>query len=205
MVRVDLSQLSFSGTWIDGYIPNTEEMKRLAKLYGYLDIGEDRLPKAYGFSQAPEEWTNNDYFTSIATAIRSSFDREKFSPITQPMPCGMWLIKIDNEPSDSKIRPIYDEYKVGPNKKNYYHLVTIHNECPVHESCLQKVMQDLHFDQKSDTEYIDPQGFQRAVHKLLYRCLSIMAAPWTEIERDFDVISGGRVFGGIQDSRIGNK
>lgn len=203
MVRVDLTQLSCHGTWIDGYLPGIKEMKRLARLYRDLDVGEQGLPQMYGFSQATDGWLQEDYFGSIASALRARYHHENLSPDVRTAPCCMWLIKIDKEPSHPRIKPIYEEYKVDPRKENYYHLISIHDECPVEEDCLQQVMQDLHFESKLESDYIDQERFMGAVRKVLQQYVGIMAAPWLDVETHLDAISEGVASAVLEEDELG--
>lgn len=189
MGRVDVENESMRGTWIDGYLPDIGEMRRLARLYRGLDTDERGLPGDYGFSQATEGWSSEDFFGSIASAVRDKFEHEKLSPDVRPTPCLMWLVHIDRPPSDPKMRPIYEEFLADPRRDDYYHLITIHKECPVEEGCLQQVMQDLHFSQKTETGYGDRERFTAAVRETLDRYVGIMASTWLEVERLLEAVS----------------
>jgi len=178
MSRVDASELSFDGTWIDGYIPNLEEMRKLARLYRDLDAGRD-----YGFSEASDDWLPEDFFRGIASAIREKFHHGNHPCDIEPTPCLMWLIKTNKKPSDPKTLPLYEEYLADPRKENYYHLVTVHYECPVGEHCLQQVIEDLHFESKPESAYHDPERFAGAVQEVLDYYVKIMAAPWEQIKK----------------------
>lgn len=188
MVRVDIRQLSCHGTWIDGYIPSIEELKQLSHLYQDFDIDEQGLPRAYGFSQATD-WSQEEYFGSIASAFRGSFHRHGLSPNVQPPQCCMWLIKIEKEPSDPRIKPIYEEYKADSRKENYYHLIAICDECPVEDPCLQRIIQNLRFEAKPGTAYVNRELFMGTVRNLLSQYVRATVAPWLELERHLDTIT----------------
>jgi hypothetical protein len=185
MSRIDVSELSFEGTWIDGYIPKLKDMKKLSRLYKDLDAGGD-----YGFSQASGVWLPEDFFAQIASAIRDDFHDKSLSPDDQLVPCLMWLIQTDKEPSDPKLLPLYEEYQVDPRKEDYYHLVTIHRECPIREGCLQQVIKNLHFESKLQTAYSDPERFTTAVQEALNYYVNIMSAPWGEVLKHLRTMSG---------------
>jgi len=70
MARIDVTQLAIQVMWIDGYLPRIEKMKQLAQKCRHLDIDEHGLPREYGFSQATDVWSRDNYFGSIASAIR---------------------------------------------------------------------------------------------------------------------------------------
>lgn len=189
MVRVDAEELFFQGTWIDGYIPKRQEIERLARLYRGLDIDEQGIPRNYGFSQATDVWLAEDFFGGIASAIRDKFHHENLPPNIQPAPCLMWLIQTNKEPYEHKMLPLYEEYQADPRKENYYHLVTVRQECPAGEGCLQQVIKDLHFESKTESTYVDLKRFTDAVHELLDYYVDIVAAPWQQIKKHLRTIS----------------
>jgi hypothetical protein len=189
MARVDVTQQSIHGTWVDGYLPGLDKMKQLAQKYRHLDVDQRGLPLEYGFNQASEKWNQEDFFGSIGSALRTDFDYKNLSPDVRPAPCCMWLMKIDKQPSEEEFVPLYQEHKAEPRKKDYYHLVTIHDQCPVAESCFQQVIQKLHFEPKLDTAYADKERFIDAVHKCLSHYVDVVAAPWLEVERHLNTVS----------------
>ena len=196
VARVDVTELSIQGTWIDGYLPSVEKMRQLAQKYRHLDTDKHGLPLEYGFSQASDVWLQEDYFGAIAAAIRTKFDYENLSPDVRPTPCCMWLMQINKEPSDRTVLPLYHEYSADPRKEDYYHLITIHDECPVAEGCLQQVVRDLCFEPKPKTAYTDQIGFVGSVHEILTRHVRTLASPCLEVERQLDSISDNVVSGG---------
>jgi hypothetical protein len=184
MSRIDASELSFEGTWIDGYIPKLKEMKKLAQLYRSLDASGD-----YGFSAASDAWLAEDFFSGIASAIREKFHHETSFHAVEPIPCLMWLIKTNKKPSEPKMLPLYEEYETDVRKENYYHLITVHRQCPVEEECLQRVIKDLHFESKLETAYSDPKRFTVTAQTALDYYVNIMAAPWQQIKNHLYTLS----------------
>jgi len=189
-------ELSFHGTWIDGYIPGIEKMKRLVQRYRDLDRDLRGLPREYGFSQTTKGWTQEDYFGSIASAIRDKFDRDNLPPDIRPTPCFIWLAKVDKKLYDPKMMPLYEEYRADPRKERYYHLITVHEECLVAEDCFQQVINKLYFETKPEAAYVNRTHFMSTVYKALTRFVEITAAPWLEVERQLEdagnkVISAG--------------
>lgn len=184
MSRVDAAELSFEGTWIDGYIPDLKKMKKLAHLYRDLDAGRD-----YSFSVASDAWRADHFFAAIASAIRENFHHETPFPDVEPIPCLMWLIKTDKKPSEPKMLPLYEEYEADPRKENYHHLITVHRECPVGKRCLQRLMEDLHFESKPETAYNDWERFASAVQETLNYYVDVMAAPWQQIKNHLYTLS----------------
>lgn len=94
------------------------------------------------------------------------------------------------------MQTLFTEYSADPRKDDYYHLITIHDKCPVAEGCLQKVIKDLHFEPKLETTYIDHEHFVDVVHEVLTRYVGIMAAPWLEVERQLDAVSDSVISAG---------
>ena len=137
MARIDVADQSFRGTWLDGYLPGIEKMKDLALKYKHLDYDEHGLPIEYGFSQLPDAWKQEDYFSVISSAIRTKYDHVTLPSDVRPVPCLTWLFQIDKQPWDTKLQPIFEEYAADPRRQDYFHIVTVHEECPVKEGCLQ--------------------------------------------------------------------
>jgi len=176
MARIDVTEQSIQGTWIDGYLQNRAEMKRLAQRYRELDAPE------YGFSGASEIWTREDYFRSMAEALRFRFDHDRLPAGVRPVPCDMWLLQITKN-ADPRVKPIHAEYQADSRKEDYFHLITIHDECPIAEDCLQKVVSALKFEPKPIRTYVDPDQFQEAVREVLAEYVDLTAAPWNEVKR----------------------
>jgi hypothetical protein len=189
MVRFDTSQQSTHGTWIDGYLPSIEKMKQLAQKYHHLDIDQQGLPLEYGFGQVSEIWKEEDIFGAIASAMRAAFDYKNLPPDVRPAPCCMWLMQTNREPANEKTLPLYQEYLAEPRKADYYHLITIHDECPIAEACLQQVVRNLGFRPKPETTYVDKESFVDAVSESLTHYVGMIATPWLEVEEQLDALS----------------
>jgi len=190
MARVDVQNLGYHGTWVDGYLPDLTGMRKLARLYRNLDTGE------YGFSQAGKTWSREDFFGSIASAIRTRADRDLLPSDVQPAPCCLWLTKVGKRPTDSRVMPLYEEALADPRGTDYYHIVTIHEACPAENACLDRLIKDLRFEPKPDTAYANPDEFRAAARDMLTRYLNIVAAPWLEVERLLELESGNVTSGG---------
>jgi hypothetical protein len=195
MGRAEVAELSFQGTWVDGYIPNRSEMKRLARLYREMDTDEGGRPAVYGFGYASAAWSRQDYFNSIASALRDTYHRENVPSGVHTTPCFMWLFATDKEPTAPQAMPLYEEYLADDRRDDYYHLVTIHREeCPVADGCLQTLMSDLQFESKPSEAYTALGKFERATHQILTRYVGIIAAPQQEIRKHLQLISGSALF-----------
>jgi hypothetical protein len=190
MARIDVQNLGYHGAWVDGYLPDLKGMQKIARLYRNLDTGE------YGFSQAGETWSREDFFGSIASAIRAGADRDQLPSDVQPAPCCLWLTKIGKRPTDSRMMPLYEETLADPRGSDYYHIVTIHEACPAENACLDRVIKNLHFEPKPETAYANPDEFRAAAREMLTRYLNIMAAPWLEVERLLELEGGSVTSGG---------
>jgi len=190
MARIDAQNLGYHATWVDGYLPDLKEMRKIARLHRNLDTGE------YGFSQAGEAWSREDFFGSMASAIRTRADREQLPQDVQPAPCCLWLTKIDRRPTDPMIVPLYEEALADPRRTDYCHIVTIHEACPAENACLDRLIRDLRFELKLENAYAKPDEFRTAARDVLTRYLNIMAAPWLEVERLLEADCGSVTSGG---------
>lgn len=176
-----MMEQSTLGTWIDGYLPSQRELEDLAHTYPQVQV-PDRTPEVRGTTS----WHRNgqlDLAGSIGAAIRDDFDRNRLPTGVQPVPCCMWLLQIDREPVDPRMTPAYEEYLADPHRGDYYHLVSIRDDCPVGEECLAKLLQDMHFRDRIREQYQDWERFRGNTQELLSHYVDIMAAPFLEVQR----------------------
>jgi len=200
MVRVDATELSVDGTWIDGYLPTAEALRQMAESYRHMD---DALlsPGEHGFHLAYERSKSGkllpgDLAAGLAAAFRSKFDHDSLPPRDRPVPCCMWLFQSDRESHDPRMKPLYEEYLADPGRDDYYHLVSIRRECSADDECLQRVLDNLRFEQKSEDGYKNRERFLDSVRELLAHYVDIMAAPWLEIERLLQISTSSLARGG---------
>lgn len=188
--------LGYRATWTDGYLPSLQEMRSLAARYKKLDIDEmGTCP--YGFSQAGPSWTREDFFSSMAAAMRNRFDAEELPGDVQPAaPCCMWLARFGIRPNDPSMESLYRETVADPRGDDYYHLIHIRDECPVGDRCTQTVVCNLHFEIKPKDAYADYERFARAASEILEHYLDIVSAPWQEVERLLQANASTAVSGG---------
>jgi hypothetical protein len=196
MVRMDVQQQSVVGTWMDGYLPPRQELRQLAQSYRGLKKGRYKLPVECVLEPAPGTWTEADIAGSIAATVRANFDYENLSADERPTPCNLWILQIDREPCDPRMKPIYAEFLADPRRERYYHLITIHEECSVEEQCLQEVLDNLGFRSKLQGSYADLAGFQRGVRELVDYYVGLMTAPFLEVQRLLGIASNKLVTGG---------
>lgn len=194
MSRIDVVELSFQGTWIDGYLPGIEKIKQLAQKYRDLDRDEQGIPMEYGFTQVNSAWSQMDYFASMASAIREKFDRENVPAKSRSALCFTWAAKVDKQPRNAKALPLYEEYLTDPRRDDYCHFITIHEECPIEEDCLRHLMQQLHFQSKPDNNYRNPERFKDSVHQILTDYVNIIAVPQQQVKDRLKLISDNVFF-----------
>lgn len=183
MTRVDADNLGFHGTWVDGYLPGLPGMKELAGKYRHLDIEDNGTPGPYGFSQAGDKWTREDFFGAIGSALRARFDHAELPDDERPAPCFLWLARFDKPATDVIVQPLYEETLADPRREDYCALIAIREACSVEGGCLQNVLRRVCFEPKADAAYADLARFSQAAGALLNRYLDIVAAPWLEVER----------------------
>ena len=184
------------GSWVDGHLPGRQEMKQLAQSYHDLKKSRYQLPADCILDAASGIWTEADIAGAIAATVRANFDYENLSADERPVPCNLWMLQIDREPHDPRMKPLYTEFLADPRKESYYHLITIHEECPAEEQCFQEVLDKLGFQVKPHKAYADLAGFQNGVHELLDYYVGLTAAPFLEIQRLLRIASNKVVTGG---------
>jgi len=166
-------------------------MVELAHQYlDFIDFGVDGAGQVVSYSdgQAGAVWQVGDLFVSMAGEIRTKTDHDSLPPGGRVVPCCMWLVRFDGEPSAPKIRSLYEEAMADPRRADYYHLITVHEDCPVEEECLQRVLGSLRFELKPDDTYADLTRFRDTTRGMLACYHSIMAAPWHKVGRVFDSV-----------------
>ena len=176
--------MSMDGTWIDGYLPGIDRMQELAGRYKHVP---GTVPD-YTLDDA-KLWTQEQLFGSMAATFRGYFDRDKLPSGTRPAPCSMWLAQFSREPHDPRIKPLYEEWLADPRRDDYFHLISIHDECPVAEECLRNTLGKLEFESRSGDTYENNERFQDAVYELLTWYVDVMAAPWLEVHRQIAISS----------------
>lgn len=119
----------------------------------------------------------------MASAMRGRFDHDSLQADVRPVPCCMWLARFGKRPDEPVMRPIYEELLADPRQDDNYHLITVHEMCPVEEGCLQRVIKGLRFEEKPETAYADMDSYVGAATELLNHYVTIMATPWIEVEQ----------------------
>jgi len=101
----------------------------------------------------------------------------------------MWFARMDKEPRNPKMLPLYEEHLADRRKEDYYHLITIHDECPVADDCLQQIIDDLCFESKPEMAYVDREHFRDTVQNILTYYVGIVATPQEEVKKHLRIIS----------------
>ncbi len=188
-------EVSFQGTWNDGYVPEMERLKHLARKYRELDLTPEGVPMQYGFS-CDNKWSRVDYFASMASALRNMFHRKNVPADIQNKMCFSWVLKIDKKPTDERVMPIYEEYVADPRRDGYCHIINIHEahlyrKC---DRCIAHTFKQLDFEPKLRESYRNFEGFQEAVEQLLTEYVDIMGVPQTLVDSHLKSISNDIYF-----------
>jgi len=191
MSRIEVMELAFDlqGTWIDGYLPGMEKMKQPVRKRQDLDRNKRGIPLDYNSKQVNSAWSQMGHFSSVASAIREKFDRENILAKSRPPMCFAWTAKVDKQPRDAKVLPLYEEYLTDPRRDDYCHFITIHGYCPIEEDCLRHLMQQLHFQSKPDNSYLNLERFKDSVYNILTDYVNTVAVSQQQLKDRFALIS----------------
>ena len=199
MSQIEALGLSIEGTWIDGYLPGMEKIRRLAQKYQDLDLTREGVPMEYGFTSDNKTWLRMDYFASLASAVRDKFDRENVAAKKRFTPCLTWMVKIDKKPSDERALPLYEEYLADPRKDDYCHLINMHEEHLYREcdSCTKHLIEQLGFQVKPENSYQNFERFEDAAEQILTDYVNIIAVPQQHVDKHLKLISDNAFFSSL--------